>query len=63
MIQKAIGDALAKELLSGAIRDGDVVKVDVDPDNADTADNLWIHAGGSVDSDGDADGATTDSAN
>ena len=63
LIQKAIGDALAKELLSGAIRDGDVVKVDVDPDNADTADNLWIHAGGSVDSDGDADGATTDSAN
>ena len=62
LIQKAIGDALAKELLSGAIRDGDVVKVDVDPDNADTADNLWIHAGGSVDSDGDADGAT-DSAN
>ena len=29
VIQQAIGDRLAKELLAGAIRDGDVVQVDV----------------------------------
>ena len=29
VIQQAIGDRLAKELLAGAIRDGDAVQVDV----------------------------------
>ncbi|GGK52375.1 ATP-dependent chaperone ClpB [Nocardia camponoti] len=33
LIQQAIGDSLAKELLSGAIADGDTVKVDVDNAN------------------------------
>ncbi|MGP5642854.1 ATP-dependent chaperone ClpB [Corynebacterium variabile] len=31
LIQKAIGDALAKKLLAGEVRDGDTVQVDVDP--------------------------------
>jgi ATP-dependent Clp protease ATP-binding subunit ClpB len=30
LVQQAIGDRLAKELLSGEVRDGDTVKVDVD---------------------------------
>ena len=45
LIQKAIGDALAKELLSGAIRDGDTVRVDVDPHEVEGVDSLWIHRG------------------
>ncbi|GAB2664505.1 ATP-dependent chaperone ClpB [Gordonia jinhuaensis] len=32
LVQKSIGDALAKELLAGKIHDGDVVPVDVSPD-------------------------------
>ena len=32
LVQQAIGDRLAKELLSGDIRDGDTVKVDLDPE-------------------------------
>ncbi|HEY4598550.1 ATP-dependent chaperone ClpB, partial [Corynebacterium sp.] len=40
LIQKAIGDALAKELLSGAIRDGDTVRVDVDPHEVEGVDSL-----------------------
>jgi len=31
LVQSAIGDALAKELLSGQVKDGDAVEVDVDP--------------------------------
>ncbi|HEY3262834.1 MAG TPA: AAA family ATPase, partial [Pseudonocardiaceae bacterium] len=31
LVQSAIGDQLARELLSGSIRDGDVVRVDLDP--------------------------------
>ena len=31
LVQSAIGDALAKELLSGDIREGDTVRVDLDP--------------------------------
>ena len=45
LIQKAIGDALAKELLSGAIRDGDTVRVDVDPHEVEGVDSLLIHRG------------------
>ncbi|MGN0095277.1 MAG: ATP-dependent chaperone ClpB [Corynebacterium sp.] len=48
LIQKAIGDALAKKLLAGEVRDGDTVKVDL-PRNADgvadpTADALSIES-------------------
>ncbi|MDH2456395.1 ATP-dependent chaperone ClpB [Corynebacterium bovis] len=43
LIQKSIGDALAKKLLSGEIRDGDVVMVDTDPHAADGVESLWIH--------------------
>jgi len=32
LVQQAIGDRLAKELLAGGVRDGDTVKVDVDSD-------------------------------
>ncbi|MGA9147902.1 MAG: AAA family ATPase, partial [Candidatus Nanopelagicales bacterium] len=32
LVQTAIGDALAKEILAGAVVDGSTVKVDVDPD-------------------------------
>ncbi|WP_280410443.1 hypothetical protein, partial [Nocardia asiatica] len=32
LIQQAIGDTLAKELLAGEISDGDSVKVTVSPD-------------------------------
>ncbi|TXJ07318.1 MAG: ATP-dependent chaperone ClpB [Aeromicrobium sp.] len=32
LIQQAIGDRLAKELLSGSVRDGDTVSVSLDPD-------------------------------
>jgi ATP-dependent Clp protease ATP-binding subunit ClpB len=39
LIQTAIGDRLARELLSGAIRDGDTVSVDRDGD----ADGLVVH--------------------
>lgn len=38
LIQQAIGDTLAKELLAGTITDGDTVKVDVGPDG----DNLVV---------------------
>jgi ATP-dependent Clp protease ATP-binding subunit ClpB len=31
LVQSAIGDQLARELLSGGIRDGDLVRVDLDP--------------------------------
>ncbi|MFI7677043.1 ATP-dependent chaperone ClpB [Actinophytocola sp. NPDC049390] len=34
LVSSAIGDQLAKSLLSGEIRDGDTVRVDVTPDNA-----------------------------
>ncbi|WP_280492383.1 hypothetical protein, partial [Nocardia asiatica] len=33
LIQQAIGDTLAKELLAGEISDGDSVKVTVSPDD------------------------------
>jgi ATP-dependent Clp protease ATP-binding subunit ClpB len=42
LIQSAIGDQLAKELLAGRILDGDAVAVDVDPDPA--ADRLVIRS-------------------
>ena len=32
LIQKEIGDKLAKEVLAGEIRDGDAVRVDADPE-------------------------------
>ena len=47
LIQKAIGDALAKKLLAGEVRDGDTVRVDVDSAGADAAagaDALTIEA-------------------
>jgi ATP-dependent Clp protease ATP-binding subunit ClpB len=44
LIQKAIGDALAKKLLAGEVRDGDTVQVDVDPHIADGVDSLVIEA-------------------
>ena len=44
LIQKAIGDALAKKLLAGEVRDGDTVQVDVDPHLADGVDSLVIEA-------------------
>ena len=31
LVQSAIGDQLAKELLSGDVREGDTVRVDLDP--------------------------------
>ncbi|HWM56402.1 MAG TPA: AAA family ATPase, partial [Pseudonocardia sp.] len=34
LVQSAIGDQLAKELLSGDVREGDTVRVDLDPDAA-----------------------------
>ena len=47
LIQKAIGDALARKLLAGEVRDGDTVRVDVDSAGADAAagaDALTIEA-------------------
>ncbi|CAM5323651.1 ATP-dependent chaperone ClpB [Corynebacterium variabile] len=44
LIQKAIGDALAKKLLAGEVHDGDTVQVDVDPHLADGVDSLVIEA-------------------
>ncbi|MGP9724366.1 ATP-dependent chaperone ClpB [Corynebacterium sp. AOP40-9SA-29] len=48
LIQKAIGDALAKKLLAGEVRDGDTVKVDLPRDASEvadpTADALTIEA-------------------
>ena len=34
LVQREIGDRLAKGILSGAIHDGDTVEVDVNPDVA-----------------------------
>ena len=34
LVQSAIGDQLAKELLSGDVREGDTVRVDLDPSAA-----------------------------
>jgi ATP-dependent Clp protease ATP-binding subunit ClpB len=31
LVQSAIGDQLARELLAGEVREGDVVRVDLDP--------------------------------
>ena len=31
LVQSAIGDQLAKELLAGDVREGDTVRVDLDP--------------------------------
>ena len=36
LVQSAVGDQLAKEILSGEVRDGDTVLVDVDPDELDS---------------------------
>ncbi|MPY84651.1 MAG: ATP-dependent chaperone ClpB [Actinophytocola sp.] len=44
LVQSAIGDQLAKALLSGDIRDGETVRVDVPDDNA-TADTLAVSKG------------------
>jgi ATP-dependent Clp protease ATP-binding subunit ClpB len=41
LVQTAIGDPLAKEILSGAVRDGDVVRIDV----ASGGERLQVHAG------------------
>ncbi|NKE08607.1 MULTISPECIES: ATP-dependent chaperone ClpB [Kocuria] len=43
LVQREIGDKLAKGILSGAIVDGDTVRVDVNPDVA--ADGLLVTAG------------------
>ena len=40
LVQSAIGDELARQLLGGAVRDGDTVVVDRDP----TTDKLVVHA-------------------
>jgi ATP-dependent Clp protease ATP-binding subunit ClpB len=40
LVQTAIGDPLAKEILSGAVRDGDVVRIDV----ASGGERLQVHA-------------------
>ena len=40
LVQQAIGDRLAKELLAGEVRDGDTVKVDRD----DERDELTVTA-------------------
>lgn len=42
LVQQAIGDELAKELLAGDVRDGDVVEVTV----AEGGDKLDVHGGG-----------------
>ena len=42
LVQQAIGDELAKELLAGDVRDGDVVEVSV----AEGGDKLDVHGGG-----------------
>lgn len=42
LVQQAIGDELAKELLAGDVRDGDVVEVTV----AEGGDRLDVHGGG-----------------
>ena len=42
LVQREIGDRLAKGILSGDIHDGDVVHVDVNPDVA--ADGLTVTA-------------------
>ena len=36
LVQSAVGDQLAKEILSGGVRDGDTVLVDIDPDDLDS---------------------------
>jgi ATP-dependent Clp protease ATP-binding subunit ClpB len=41
LVQSSIGDALAKALLSGEVKDGDVVTVDLDP----TREGLTVTAG------------------
>jgi ATP-dependent Clp protease ATP-binding subunit ClpB len=41
LVQSAIGDQLARALLSGSIRDGDLVRVDL----ADSKDGLEVTAG------------------
>ena len=42
LVQQAIGDELAKELLAGDVRDGDFVEVTV----AEGGDKLYVHGGG-----------------
>ena len=38
LVQSAVGDQLAKEILSGEVRDGDTVLVDISPENLDALD-------------------------
>ncbi|MGP5659961.1 ATP-dependent chaperone ClpB [Corynebacterium falsenii] len=45
LIQKAIGDELAKKLLAGEIRDGDTVRVDVAEGDADQSKDLATEPG------------------
>ena len=45
LIQKAIGDELAKKLLAGEIRDGDTVRVDVPEGDADQSKDLATEPG------------------
>src|SRR3954452_23707601 len=49
LVQSAIGDQLAKALLSGDIRDGDEVVVDVPADFAGSEDGLVVTRAGSTD--------------
>jgi prepilin-type processing-associated H-X9-DG protein len=46
LVQREIGDQLARELLSGQVRDGDTVLVDVDETDADAG--LLVRAARSV---------------
>ncbi|MFL0422038.1 MULTISPECIES: ATP-dependent chaperone ClpB [Kocuria] len=48
LVQREIGDRLAKGLLSGAILDGDTVVVDVDPDVAEDGLTVTTERGGSA---------------
>ena len=45
LIQKAIGDELAKKLLAGETRDGDTVRVDVAEGDADQSKDLATEPG------------------
>ncbi|TCK27797.1 ATP-dependent chaperone ClpB [Pseudonocardia endophytica] len=45
LVQSSIGDQLAKELLSGAVREGDTVRVDLDPSAAGGTGGLIVGKG------------------
>jgi ATP-dependent Clp protease ATP-binding subunit ClpB len=45
LVQSAIGDPLAKELLAGAVREGDTVRVDLDPSASGGTGGLLVGRG------------------